>query len=117
MSKFASRFAGVAMIALAALPAFALTHAANAAEPGARVAVGNLNDQAQAAAFNTRLDQVASRICKAESFDANTGSRIHRATAECISDVREEAMAQLSPAARERVAQADRASTTQMAGR
>jgi UrcA family protein len=117
MTKFASRFAGVAMIALAALPAFALTHAANAAEPTARIAVGNLNSPTQAARFDAELNAQADSFCTAEEKAPYEGSKVTVSHAACVQAFRSEALSQLSNSDRTAVQVAAANSSVQVAGR
>ncbi|MDB5431611.1 MAG: hypothetical protein JWP35_2727 [Caulobacter sp.] len=110
MSKFASRFAGVAMIALAALPAFALTHAANAAEPTARIAISNAN-------FDADVRAEGDRVCTAMEKAPSQGSKITVSHASCVQAFRSEALSQLSASARATVQIAQAHNAVQVAGR
>ena len=65
---FSTRFSGVATLALAVLPAFALAASAAHAQPQASVRVADLNlASAQGrAAFASRVDHAATRYCAGE---------------------------------------------------
>lgn len=117
MSKFSAVAAGAVMIALAAIPAFALTQAANAAEPAARIAVGNLDNPTEAAAFNARVNEEADRVCKDMEKAPNTGSKIRVSHASCVADFRAEALSQLSSVSRTSVQLAATTNTATAAGR
>ena len=117
MTKFASHIAGVAMIALAALPAFALTHAAQAGEATARIEVGNLSSPTQAARFDANLTAAADQFCTASEKAPYEGSKITVSHASCVQAFRSEALSQLSSADRGAVEVAAANSTVQVAGR
>src|SRR3954453_18813435 len=70
MTNFTARIAGVATLALALLPAAALTTAAHAAThvpASVRVADLNLGTSAGRAAFEQRTDAAARRFCSTET--------------------------------------------------
>ncbi|MFL5294946.1 MAG: UrcA family protein [Phenylobacterium sp.] len=70
MTNFAARIAGVATLALAALPVAALTTAAHAAThvpASVRIADLNLATSAGRAAFDQRIDVAARKFCSTES--------------------------------------------------
>ena len=77
MTNFTARIAGVATLALAALPAFALTtvaHAASHAPAAVRVADLNLASADGRAAFDQRVDAAARKFCSSEtSLDLKAG--------------------------------------------
>ncbi|MDB5465430.1 MAG: hypothetical protein JWQ46_192 [Phenylobacterium sp.] len=66
MSNFAARIAGLATLALAALPMVALTTAAHAAPVRVQVADLNLASAAGEATFNGRVRSAANQMCGAE---------------------------------------------------
>ena len=68
MRKFIMSVTTVASLSLAAVPILGLTQAANAAEPTARIAYGDLNlaDSAQAAIFKARVETAATKLCRAK---------------------------------------------------
>ena len=77
MTNFAARIAGVATLALAALPAAALTTAAHAqpyAPAAVRIADLDLATPAGRAAYDQRLDAAARHFCAREtSLDLKAG--------------------------------------------
>ncbi|MDO8378018.1 UrcA family protein [Phenylobacterium sp.] len=99
MFKLTAKISAVAAIALAALPALALTTAAHAAPM--TLQVGDLSTAAGVAAFEQRLDRLATNVCAARS--PATGTRIVK-TQGCIEAVRAEAMDKLSAAQRSQLA-------------
>ncbi|PTS88495.1 MULTISPECIES: UrcA family protein [unclassified Caulobacter] len=69
MRKFMTSLTTVAALSLAAIPVLGLTQAANAAEPVARISVGDLNlsNPAQAALFKARVETAANALCRAKA--------------------------------------------------
>ena len=94
MNSFTNRIAGLATLALAALPVAALSTAAHA-EPSVPVYVGDLNmhSAAGAATYHQRVAIAASRIC--DSQKALTLNQV------CKASVRAEAHDKLAAAERE----------------
>lgn len=94
MNAYARNAIKMATVAAAALPLMAFTWGAHA--EGVHVAVGDLSQADQAAAFAHRLDKAAEQLC--HSFPDN----IHRRAleADCAAEVRSEAMAQLTSSQR-----------------
>ncbi len=94
MRKFIVSLTTVASLSLAAIPVLGLTQAANAAEPQARIAVGDLNlaNPAQAALFNARVDSAADQLCRAKAR-SNPREMPHGA---CVAEVEREVSRQLS---------------------
>jgi len=99
MSKLTSKIASAATLALAAIPMLALTTAAHAAPMN--VKVGDLSSAAGVAAFEQRLDKVATKLCAAQRQDV--GPRIVN-TEGCIEAVRAEALDRLTQSQRSQVA-------------
>lgn len=66
MRKFIMSITTVASLSLAAVPILGLTQAANAAEPTARIAYGDLNmaDPAQAKIFDARVERAGLDLCR-----------------------------------------------------
>ena len=87
MTSFASRFAGVATLALAALPMAALATAAAAAPVSIQVRDIDLNTASGQAAFHVRAEQAAEAFCKAERAPA---SRLRVAEDTCKDAVKAE---------------------------
>ena len=95
MRKFMTSLAAVATVTLAAVPALGLLQAAHAAEPTARILVGdlNLNDPAQAAVFKTRVDTQGQALCRQViGRDVRSNTR----EAECLDQVRLDVRRQLT---------------------
>ena len=107
MRKFITSLTTVATLSLAAVPILGLTHAANAAEMEARIAVGDLNlsNPAQAAIFKARVDQAADAMCRAKGR-ITSREMPHGA---CVSAVRLEVSRQLSTPQRKALQVATRA--------
>ena len=64
MTSFAARFAGLATLALAALPIAALATGAEAAPVAVKVGDLNLNSDAGLTAFHQRADWAAKSFCR-----------------------------------------------------
>lgn len=96
MTNFTARIAGLATLALAALPVAALSSAAHAAEYRIPVAGLNLASADGAAKFDNRLQMAANVIC-----DSSRGLAVR---AECKAAVRAEAMEKLSAQQRRQLA-------------
>ena len=87
MTSFAARFAGVATLALAALPMAALATAATAAPVSIQVRDIDLNTASGQAAFHARAEQAADTFCKSERRPA---SRLRIAEDTCREAVKAE---------------------------
>lgn len=85
-TSFAARFAGVATLALAALPMAALATAATAAPVTVQVQDLDLNSASGQAAFDQRVQKAVKAYCKAETRPA---SRI-RSSENCAAGVKTE---------------------------
>ena len=116
MRKFITSLTAVATVTLAAVPALGLLQAAHAAEPTARILVGdlNLNDPAQVAVFETRVDTAANGVCS-ERARANPGGDF--TIAGCKSAAHKQAAAQLSKVQRQGLQMAARATPVFVAAR
>ena len=99
MTNFTARFAGVATLALAVLPAAALTttaHAASHVPAAVRIADLNLASPDGRAAFDHRLGAAARKFCSSETtLDLKAGCE-----AGVRSEVTEKAAGQVRLAAR-----------------
>lgn len=115
MRKFFTSLATVATLSLAAVPTLGLLQAAHAAEPTARILVGDLDlrNPAQAATFNDRVDVQGKALCRQIARRGASGIRQN----ECLNEVRVEAQRQLSPAQRSALRVAAKASPVQVATR
>ena len=113
MRKFMTTLSTVASLSLAAIPVLGLTQAAHAAEPVARIAVGDLNlsSPAQAAVFKARIDAGAEALCRAKAR-SNT---LSMAFNDCRIAVRRDVSRQLSNKQRQDLQLAARAKTVEMA--
>lgn len=117
MRKFLTSLTTVATLTLAAVPALGLMQAAHAAEPTARIVVGDLNlsDPAQAAAFNQRVTSQGEALC--DKIADRNGTSGLRADA-CLVQVRLDIQRQLTPAQRKGLRHAAKAtSPVQVAAR
>ena len=116
MRKFIANLTAVASLALAAIPLIGLTQAAQAGEPSARIAVGDLDlrDPAQAVAFQARIDSEGRKLCRQiTTGEYLAGLRLP----ECMTRVRAEVGRQLSPAQRGALSVASRAAPVEVAAR
>jgi len=97
MRKFMTSLTTVATLTLAAVPALGLLQAAHAAEPTARIQVGdlNLNDPAQAAAFKARVDTEGQALCR-QVIGRDIRSNLREA--DCLAQVRLDVRRQLHAA-------------------
>ena len=95
MRKFITSLTAVATVTLAAVPALGLLQAAHAAEPTARILVGDLNlsDPAQAAVFQTRVDAQGQALCR-QVIGRNIRSNLRET--ECLDQVRLDVRRQLT---------------------
>jgi UrcA family protein len=95
MRKFMTSLAAVATVTLAAVPALGLLQAAHAAEPTARILVGdlNLNEPAQAAVFKARVDTQGQALCR-QVIGQNIRSNIREA--DCLAQIRLDVRRQLT---------------------
>jgi UrcA family protein len=111
MRKFITSLTAVATVTLAAVPALGLLQAAHAAEPTARILVGDLNlsDPAQAAVFKTRVDTQGQALCR-QVIGRNVRSNLREA--ECLDQVRLDVRRQLT--AMQRAEQSRSASSAAM---
>jgi UrcA family protein len=98
MTVSAPLAAKAAALACAVVPLMALAGAARA--EGVRVQVGDLSQPEQAAAFGRNLDAAAQKVCSVYPDGVRHGGTIRL----CRQAVRDEAMAQLSPAQRAELA-------------
>jgi len=114
MRKLIMSLTTVASLSLAALPVLGLASAAQAAEPVARIQVGDLNlrDAGQAAQFDARVTSEGRKLCR-RIADART-ALTHSA---CMTQVRAAAHADLSAAQRRDIAIARSAQPIRIAGR
>ena len=104
MSKLSYKIAGLATVALAAIPLIALSTAAKAAEPEVRIAYGDLDlrNPADVATLSNRISVQSDRYCADVDLTV-PGTRILMGQAQCAAMVREEAMLELPKAARKAV--------------
>jgi UrcA family protein len=116
MRKFITSLTTVATLTLAAVPALGLLQAAHAAEPAARIQVGDLNlaDPAQAAALNTRIDTQGEALCR-QVLGRQIRSNIRRG--DCLAQVHLEVRRQLTPAQRADLRRASAPAAMQVASR
>ena len=116
MRKFIMSVTTVASLSLAAIPVLGLTQAANAAEPAARIAYGDLNlaDPAQAAIFKARVETAATKLCRAK-MDSSEGLAVPVRT--CVVDGLRQAEHQLPKAQRQAFAYAAAAHTVSVAAK
>lgn len=114
MRKFIISLTTIASLSLAAVPILGLASAAQAAEPVARIKVGDLNlrDPAQAAQFHARVKTEGAELCRQM---AEAGSGLSRNG--CLIQVRALAQAELSAAQRRDLGLAGQARAMQVAGR
>lgn len=104
MRKFIMSLTTVASLSLAAVPILGLTQAANAAEPAARIAYGDLNlaNPTQAKIFKARVEAAGQDLCRAK-LRAGT---LDQTMLACIGAVRREVDRQLPTAQRQALAYA-----------
>lgn len=98
MFKLTHTVSGIASLALAAVPMLALTTAAHAAPIS--VTVGDLSTAAGVAAFEQRIDKVATNVCQGLTQDV--GTRMVK-TDGCREAVRAEAIDKLSASQRSHI--------------
>lgn len=98
MFKLTHTVSGIASLALAAVPMLALTTAAHAASMS--VTVGDLSTAAGVAAFEQRIDKVATNVCQGLTQDV--GTRMVK-TDGCREAVRAEAIDKLSASQRSHI--------------
>ncbi len=116
MRKFFTSLTTVATLTLAAVPALGLLQAAHAAEPTARILVGDLDlrSPAGAAIFDARVDAQSQALCdQITRHNAVSGMRRN----ECVNQVRLDVQRQLSSAQRSDLRLAGKASRVQLASR
>lgn len=99
MFKLTQTVSSIASLALAAIPMLALTTAAHAAPMA--VSVGDLSTAAGVAAFEQRIDKVATNVC--QGLTQGVGTRMVK-TDGCREAVRAEAIGKLSSAQRSQIA-------------
>ena len=99
MFKLTQTVSGIASLALAAIPMLALTTAAHAAPM--TVSVGDLSTAAGVAAFEQRIDKVATNVC--QGLTQGVGTRMVN-TDGCREAVRAEAIGKLSAPQRSQIA-------------
>jgi len=97
MRKFIMSLTTVASLSLAAVPVLGLTQAANAAEPVARVAYGDLNlaNPSQAQIFKARVETASDNLCRAK---ARSSEGLNTSIGACVAEVRREVSRQLPTA-------------------
>jgi UrcA family protein len=116
MRKFFTNLATAAALTLAAVPALGLLQAAHAAEPTARIAVGDLDlsNPTDAARFDHRVTAQGETLCR----QINYGDHFSRLRQdECLGQVRLEVQRQLSSTQRHDLRQAAKVSSLQIATR
>jgi UrcA family protein len=113
MRKFMTSLTTVATLSLAAIPVLGLTQSANAAEPVARIAVGDLNlsNPAQAAVFKARIDAGAEALCRAKARSNTLDMPFN----DCRNAVRRDVSLQLSKKQRQDLQFAARAQAVEVA--
>jgi UrcA family protein len=113
MRKFMTTLTTVASLSLAAIPVLSLTQAAHAAEPVARIAVGDLNlsNPAQAAVFKARVEAGAEALCRAKARQNTLDMSFNN----CREAVRREVNIQLSKKQRQDLQFAARAQAVELA--
>lgn len=116
MRKFIMSVTTVASLSLAAVPILGLTQAANAAEPTARIAYGDLNlaDSAQAAIFKARVETAADKLCRAKMSSSEGLAMPVRA---CVAEGHRQAARQLPKAQRQALTMAAAAPTVEVAAK
>jgi UrcA family protein len=116
MRKFMTSLTTVATLTLAAVPALGLVQAAHAAEPTARIVVGDLNlrDPAQAAQFNHRVDVQGEALCRQV---AGRYGQSRLVQADCLTQVRLQVLRQLSSTQRQALRHASVGAPMQVAVR
>ncbi|WP_374471307.1 UrcA family protein [Phenylobacterium sp.] len=102
MTNFASRIAGVATLALAALPFAAISTAAAAAPVAVKVADLDLNSAQGLATFEARAEKAANAYCAANGL----GARPVGDVAACRAAVRQEIQDKLPAVQQAQVARA-----------
>ena len=115
MRKFIMSLTTVASLSLAAVPVLGLTQAANAAEPTARIAYGDLNlaSPAHAKIFKARVDAASKAFCK-QKLDTGDLSTTMR---DCIAAVRREVDRQLPTAQHQALAVAAHSKANEFAAK
>jgi UrcA family protein len=116
MRKFMTSLATVATVTLAAVPALGLLQAAHAAQPTARILVGDLDlrDPAQASVFKTRVDTQGQALCR-EVIGQTIRSNIREG--DCLAQVRLDVRRQLTAAQRADLRRSAARSSLQLASR
>ncbi|HWA61692.1 MAG TPA: UrcA family protein [Caulobacteraceae bacterium] len=97
MNRYVNSAAMAATWALAAMPILALASAAHA--EGVTIRYGDLNQPAQAAAFERRVEAAAHSFCDTRYRPIEASQK-----AACMQAVRDEAQSKLAPAERARMA-------------
>ena len=115
MRKFIMSLTTVASLSLAAVPILGLTQAANAAEPAARIAYGDLNlaNPTQAKIFKARVEAAGQDLCRAK-LRAGT---LDQTMLSCVAAVRREVDRQLPTGQRQALAYAARNKSAEFAAR
>ncbi|MDR6627470.1 UrcA family protein [Caulobacter segnis] len=115
MRKFIMSFTTVASLSLAAVPVLGLTQAANAAQPTARVAYGDLNlaSPTQAAIFKARVETAGRALCMAKMRAGELDAPVNA----CVAAAHREAEQQLPKAQRQALAVAAAARTVEVAAK
>ncbi|KQY28790.1 hypothetical protein ASD21_03025 [Caulobacter sp. Root1455] len=116
MRKFMTSLTAVATFTLAAVPALGLLQNAHAAEPTARILVGDLNlsDPAQAAVLRTRVDTQGQALCR-QVIGREIRSNIREA--DCLAQIRLDVRRQLTAAQRADLRRSAAPSSLQVASR
>jgi UrcA family protein len=116
MRKFMTSLAAVATVTLAAVPALGLLQAAHAAEPTARILVGDLDldNPTQAAILKTRIDTQGKALCR-QIIGQDIRSNIREA--DCLDQVHLEVRRQLTAKHRADLRRSAAPSSTQVASR
>jgi len=113
MRKFIMSVTTVASLSLAAIPVLGLTQAANAAEPVARIAYGDLNlaNPSHAKIFKARVETAGEDLCRAKLRQGSLDLTMRS----CVSAVRREVERQLPQAQRQALAYAAHVKTAEFA--
>lgn len=115
MRKFIMSLTTVASLSLAAVPILGLTQAANAAEPTAHIAYGDLNlsNPAQAAIFKARVETAGQDLCRSMMRKGELNMPVRA----CVANAHREAERQLPKTQRQALAFAAAAPTVEVAAK
>lgn len=113
MRKFIMSLTTVASLSLAAVPILGLTQAANAAEPAARIAYGDLNlaNPAHAKIFKARVETAGQDLCRSMMRQGQLSLPVRA----CVANAHREAQSQLPQAQRQALVRASQAKTVEVA--